>query len=302
MIITKKFVLYLLMIITSVSITKGLFAQDIPSKPFDEIVIVVSISPLEYFVSGIFPEASVVSMVTLGANAEKYNPTAKQMETLAKADIFFTIGLPYEKKVVSAVKDRSDTLKIVELGTSIERMEASHEHEHEEEDEEDEMHEKGNPHIWMSFENATIISQDILSFFQEIYPQNRILYQTNYDNLLQEIQSARNDVSDLLGGLQNRAFLIYHPVLSYYAKEFNLTEIAIQKADGVEPSLREMKEIYDVANENNVTLILVQKGFSDKTAKSLGNKLGANIEEISPLEEDWKSNMYFIADVLINSM
>ncbi len=57
-----------------------------------------------------------------------------------------------------------------------------------------------------------------------------------------------------------------------------------------------MKELIDLARSENLKTIFVQKEYDSKNAKAIANEIGAEVEVIDPLSEDWlKATMDIIS-------
>ena len=246
----------------------------------------------------------VVSLVSEGNNAERYIPTPKQLKALGSADMFFGIGLPYEKNIVASIKKHSDTLQIYELGSALERI-YDDDHEDEDNDAHDEEidaeHINGNPHIWMNFNNVESIIYEIYEILSSAYPTESTMLKNNYDTFHTSIVAIKQDVQNTFSSYQGRSFMIYHPILSYYAKEFGINQISIQTENTGEASLKRIKTLYEDAREHNVKLILLQKGYASKDAITMSKKIQAETAYITSLEKDWEDNMLFITDTIVQS-
>lgn len=59
-----------------------------------------------------------------------------------------------------------------------------------------------------------------------------------------------------------------------------------------------MKELTDLGRDNQVSSILIQKEFDRKNAQVLASELGAGLITINPLDENWTSQMLYIATKL----
>jgi len=63
-----------------------------------KVHVIVSILPQKYFVEKIAGNlADVTVMVVPGANPATYEPKPSQMKKIAKARIYFAIGVPFEQ-------------------------------------------------------------------------------------------------------------------------------------------------------------------------------------------------------------
>ena len=102
-------------------------------------------------------------------------------------------------------------------------------------------------------------------------------------------------IKEQLNGIKNRNFIVYHPSWAYFAKRYNLNQIAIE-TEGKEPKPAQLANLIKEAKEENAKVIFVAPQFSKKAAKLIADEVGANVVEIDPLAKDWIKNMKNTAD------
>ena len=64
---------------------------------------------------------------------------------------------------------------------------------------------------------------------------------------------------------------------------------------GKEPKARDLQTIITRAKKEQIHTIFVQKGFAQKSAKTLAKELGANVAQINHLSDEWDKEMLNIA-------
>jgi zinc transport system substrate-binding protein len=100
------------------------------------------IEPVKVFVS-ILPQANFVEriggdlvdvgvMVTPGQSPATYSPSARRIVELSKAELYFSVGVPFEKSFMKKIEHTVAGLKIVDTrkGIKLRRMEAHHHDDH----------------------------------------------------------------------------------------------------------------------------------------------------------------------------
>jgi len=100
--------------------------------------------------------------------------------------------------------------------------------------------------------------------------------------------------------MEHRDFMIYHPALSYFARDYNLQQYALE-VEGKTPSPVHLKELSDLGRERQITTIFLQKQFDVKIARVLAGEIGAEVVMIDPLDPDWQNQMLTIATRLKES-
>ena len=122
-------------------------------------------------------------------------------------------------------------------------------------------------------------------------------YKHRLDSLKQVISATDSLVRDFLCQNADSTFLIYHPSLSYYAREYGLKQICIED-EGKEPSPAHLKELMETCKEHGVDVLFLQKEFSMDNALLIADELGLRIVPINPLSYQWQDEMLKVARTL----
>ena len=94
-----------------------------------------------------------------------------------------------------------------------------------------------------------------------------------------------------------RSFLIYHPVLTYYAREYRLQQLYIED-EGREPSAAQLGKIIATAKSQGVRVLFVQREFANRNATIVARSIGAEIVDFNPLGYNWPEEMIKVAKSL----
>ena len=251
--------------------------------------ITVSILPIKFFVDKISGgDFNVKVMVPPGASPETFEPTALQMKELAGSKTYFSFDLmEFEVANRVMIKENFKCVDYVNLSDSM--AVAQHKHC-------DCGHHHGvDPLVWLSFVNAKIMARNICNRLVELKPENKNTYTQRTDNLIDSINQLKHfAVTKIQKG---RAFLIYHPSLSYFAEELNIKQIAIEK-DGKEPSVTEIKSLINNSLQDSIKVLLYQKQFGSHVVDAITNELHITPMVFDPLEYEWLVNMRRIINLL----
>ncbi|GHV01250.1 hypothetical protein FACS1894159_08740 [Bacteroidia bacterium] len=125
-----------------------------------------------------------------------------------------------------------------------------------------------------------------------LYPDST-KYQANYEQLTVRLNQLDTLIYSKLSASNVRMFIIHHPALTYYARHYGLTQIAIEH-DGKEPSVAKLKELIATAKEEKIKKVFYQRQFSAATVRSIAEEIGASVVEIDPLKEDAVENLLYI--------
>jgi zinc transport system substrate-binding protein len=244
-------------------------------------VITVSIAPFKYFIEEIAKEDFTVNvMVPAGADPHIYEPFPDQIRKLRESVGYVSNGyLGFETIWLDRFYEINRTMKRLSLGDKIIPLISDHNHEG--------IHiESKDPHYWVSPKCALIMAVSVKEYLCELNPARKQVYEANCQSLLLKIHKVDEKAEELFSGVSHRSFMIYHPNLGYLARDYNLNEISLE-SEGKEPSPSKMIELIDHARVDRLKTIFVQREYDIKNANVIAGEIGAKVEIIDPLSEDW---------------
>lgn len=259
--------------------------------------ITVSILPQKYFVEKIVGDKIKINvMVPSGASPETYEPQSSQMTELSNSGLYLKIGhLAFEHAWMEKIKATNPSINIIDISQNIE-LSDKHVHAHH-----GKKHELKDPHYWVSPRLVKLMSKNILEAIKTLDTANIKYYETNYLELIKEIDSLDQYITNKLDTLSKRNFIIFHPALSYFAEDYKLNQIPIE-FEGKSPSPTHIKTIIDEAKAKKISLILVQKQFDIENAQTIAKEINAKVVQIDPLSDEWEKNMRAITDALYENL
>ena len=261
----------------------------------EKSTITVTIEPLRYFAEGVAGEKwNVVSMVPDGISPETYDPSPLQLVKLNKSSLYLKIGyIGFELNNMDKLKKNTPGLDIVDTSAGIDLITCSHHH-----------HTKGNtthvheiePHVWTSARNANIILENICKALCAKDKTNETYYRHRCDSMKTKVMQTDSIMRQHLKGAQ-KTFLIYHPALTYMARDYGLKQLSIEK-DGKEPTPSSIKELITQCRKEGVKTIFVQREFNITNAQIIAEETEAELVAINPLSYNWHKEMIHIAQAL----
>lgn len=258
----------------------------------DERSMFVSIAPLRALVSEIVGDDFEIGiLVPAGASPESFEPTPKQFIALNNAELVFNVGLiDFERNLLSKVADKD---RIVDLSRGIELIAGSCSHHHHA----GHNHTHGvDPHIWSSPKALKIMARNAFEAIHALYPDSA-KYETAYGRLQERLDTLDNIVSGICASADNRYFVVYHPALTYLARDYGLEQISIEH-EGKEPSARYLATIIERARRDGIDRIFYQSQFPKNVVETVAADIGAEPVEIDPLQEDIFSGIEHITRLI----
>ena len=244
------------------------------------VTVTVTISPYKYFVDQIAKgKVDVNVMVSNGNNPETYEPYAQQMMELSKSALYLKVGsIGFEQTWMKKLQDNAPDMKVIDTSVGIKPAKTP----------------GGNidPHVWMSCSNARIIASNILKALCQLEPKNKAFFEKNYQSLLSIIDKRDSTIKESFKKDPDlvRKFVIYHPILTYFARDYQLEQLAIEE-EGREPSAAQLKSLIERARKEKIKFCLIQAEFANRNTTTFINESHTKPMDINPLQGDWNRAM-----------
>ena len=281
-----KKLIYILILLTG-------YACGNTTQKNEKPILTVTLEPLRYFTEAIAGnQFQVVSMVPKGSSPESYDPTPQQLVNLSRSQAYLRIGyIGFEQAWMKKLEENNPDMKVFDTSKGVNLIrEKGHWHD-------DHFHEGGvEPHIWNSTQNAAVIADNIYTALCELDITHQGDYKQRLDSLKQIIRQTDVNIRTLLENADS-TFLIYHPALSYFARDYGLKQISIEEG-GKEPSPAQLKELIDTCRKENAHTIFVQQEFDQRNAQLIADELGVKVVSINPLSYDWSEEMLRVVRAL----
>ena len=260
-------------------------------SPQDKLLIAVSISPQAWFVNQIAGDkADTLILVPPGQNPHTYEPTPRQLQSLASASAWILSGLEFEISFMPKIAPLFPNLLIVD-GTkgvqfrSLEEQCSDHGHQ---------AHGHScldiDRHTWLGREPAKLLGMHIRDVLSQLDYENEAFYRGRYENLVREIDNVFEELRIALAPLSGGNVFVYHPSFGYFFDEFHIHQEAVETG-GNEPTPRILNNLMAKIIEEKPAAIFVQAQFPVNAARTLANAAGAQLIEMDPLAFDWLDNI-----------
>ena len=266
----------------------------------DKPTVTVTIEPYRYFVEQIAGDkVNINVMVPAGSNPETYEPTAQQMVQLSNSALYFKVGrIGFEETWMKKLTDNAPNMKVIDTSVGITPAKTA----------------SGviDPHTWMSTTSAAYITTNICKALCELIPEDSTYFvKRKYDfteitdnvsrNLTHYLLRAKEAREKLTGQKVKRIpFVIYHPALTYFAKDHGLDQYPIEE-EGREPSIAQLQTLIDKAKREQIKTVFIQKEFANRNTQTFIEATHSQPIEINPLAYNWEKEMISIAKKLAES-
>ena len=271
----------------------GFLSACSPQPASQEKTLYVSILPMRSLVKEIVGEDFRIEvLVPPGASPETFEPTPRQFIGLNEAQLVFNVGLlEFETALLDKIEDRT---KIVDLSRGIVRIEGSCAHAGRNGSD----HAHGvDPHVWTSPRALQRMAENAYEAIHARWPDSA-KYTANHARLQEELRQLDLRTAEKIARSGIRYFIIYHPALTYYARDYGLRQEAVE-ADGKEPSAKRLTALIRQARKDGIARILYQSQFPVSVVETIARDIGAECTEIDPLREDAIANIDSITDLIV---
>ncbi|MFV0377301.1 MAG: metal ABC transporter solute-binding protein, Zn/Mn family [Mangrovibacterium sp.] len=257
--------------------------------------VAVTIVPQKYFVEKLAGDLVQIDvLVPPGASPELYALMPSQMTGLSESAAWLGIGrIGFEEGWVEKIIESNPKLKYFDTSVQADWI-AGEELVHG-----DHVHLHGiDPHIWSAPGEVKKVVNESYKALLKLLPEHNETLTKNYENFQAEIDTLDRELRSKFDQLPTKKFLIFHPALTYLARQYGLEQVAME-VDGKEPSPKHLKELAEMAKNENIKAIFVQKEFNMENARQMANEIDGELIQIDPLGENWAAQLRDIADKML---
>ncbi len=296
----KTYIKYIFVFAILLFTSGSLFAEN------EKLKVFVSILPQKYFAEKLLANNGEVEvLIGAGMSPHTYEPLPQQMSKLSRADMFFTIGIPFEGVIISRLKNLCPKLVIVPTDENIEKLKMlGHHHNeepHEHHNDDSHKHEMGlDPHFWLDPIRATTMAENMAKAIIASKPELSDFVKSNLEAIKADMVNLDSELTQKLISLKGKTMLVFHPAFGYFANKYGMVQKAVE-IEGKEPAPRQLAELIRTCRAEGIKIIFVQKQFPLATAETISRSIGGRVVAIDPLAEDYVNNLKAMADAVADS-
>lgn len=254
-------------------------------------LVLVSIAPYRFIAERIAgPGFDIGTVVPAASNPHSFEPTSAQVTNMARSQVWFRIGEPFEQKIIPILQAGNPKLSVADLRDGIEMIEehlgcksCSMDH--------------FDRHIWLSPKLAQKQAQLIEKVLSDAFPDQKELFQENCAKLCRDLNDLDGEIRDILKDVENRTVLVSHPAFAYFCKDFDLVQLSVEY-EGKDPRPKHLEEILLRAVEESAELALALPQYNNKGAQLIAEKLHKPVRFIDPYSADYFETMRKLAKMI----
>jgi zinc transport system substrate-binding protein len=259
--------------------------------------VTVSILPQKAFVEKIAGDDFTVNvLIPPGTSPAAYTLLPSQLEEISKSAIWFRIGyIGFELSWQDKIAQANSKMKVVDLSEGLDLITQVKEQHG------DHFHLSGvDPHIWLSPVLVKQMAKRILDELAALNPKQSARYKTNYLEFVKEIDQLNIEIANKLKPYEGRKIIVFHPSLSYFARDYGLVQFSLESG-GKEPTPQRMKELIDLAKNENINVMYIQGELDRELARVFAEEVSGEIIQVRPLDSAWAENLMEMTNIIVDN-
>lgn len=231
----------------------------------------------------------VALLLPPGMEAHDFDPTPRDIERIARADLLLYNGAGFEPWIDRALpalatgaggpKEAGGPRAVdVTAAVALPDVEGEVVHDHEEEG-------RPDPHVWLDPRQAAGQVRAILTALTGLDPGGQAYYAENAGRYLDELAGLDREFAAGLKDCARRDLVVQHAAFNHLARRYGLRQVAISGlSHEMEPTPRQMAELVAFARERGVRAIFAETLVDSRVAGVLAAEAGATLLSLHPIE------------------
>jgi zinc transport system substrate-binding protein len=283
----------LVILLTAILFACG--SQKNKNRDGEKPVVIVSILPIKTFVEEIAGNDFEINVLLApGASPADFTLIPSQLKDIARSEVWFRIGyIGFEFSWKEKIEQANRNMKVVNLSEGLDLIT-------------DEYLPSGkksstggiNPHTWLS---PTLVKQMAANITEKLVllnPEKEEEYRENLSRFVQKVEALDAEIRAALKPYEGRQIILFHPSLSYFAREYGLVQYSLEPG-GKEPTPQRIAALVDFAQKEDIGVIYIQSDFDRNQARVFAEEIDGEVVEMWPLNPKWFENLREITGLLI---
>lgn len=216
--------------------------------------------------------ASVRSLLPANADAHDFEPTPRDIEAVADADLVLEHGMALDDWAGGLVSQSGTDAVVVVATNGITPLESSDTNDDHSQD----------PHVWLDVANAKAMAANIRDALIEADTSHRADYEQGATRYLAELDELDRWIREQIATIPepNRKLVTNHDVFGYYVRAYGLQFVGavIPSLDTqAQPSARETADLVDRIRSEGVKAIFTEASINPDLARQLAEEAGVTV-------------------------
>ena len=140
------------------------------------------------------------------------------------------------------------------------------------------VHPYGNPHYWVTRENAHRVAENIAKGLTRVSPEDSDYFERNKKAYLDKLDAVFDGLHRKLEPFKGTKVIQYHQSWDYFCNEFGLEIVgSLEPKPGIPPSPSHLKEVISWARHEGAELMLIEPYYPKRPVEFVARETGAKI-------------------------
>ncbi|MBR1485931.1 MAG: zinc ABC transporter substrate-binding protein [Synergistaceae bacterium] len=219
-----------------------------------KISITCSLFPVYDFAREIVGnDADVHLLLKPGIEVHDFEPTPIDIKNLNNSDVFIFLGEAWAKKISNSFEN----LPIINASERIEFL-------------------NNDPHIWLDFENAKKIVENIARGLANLQPEKSEIFYRNAENFCAKLEKLDEKFAELNKNKNKTLIFAGEFAFNYFVRRYDFNFVSAYDGEN-EPSIKKMAEVLKFIEENHAKFILAESFEISAITRSIAEQTGTEI-------------------------
>ena len=269
-----------LIIIIAVSATAGIYILTQPSTPQTgtKLNVIATFYPLADFAQNVGGDKVTVSILAPETvDVHDFEPTPSSITAVSTADVLIYNGVGLEPWIQNVVSS-SENKNLVQVDTSqgITLLPVAQQFQ------DDNM--IYDPHIWL---NPVDVQQQVRNILQGLIqadPADSEYFTQNADTYIAKLEALNQQAINATTGTATNRFVTFHEAFSYFANQYNITQVPILGPFEEEPSAGDIQNVIDAIHQYGLRYVGYESLENPAISQSISTQTNASLIEMNPIE------------------
>lgn len=245
-------------------------------------LVAVTVPPQAHFVDRVSGgRVRTAVLIPPGASPATFEPGFETLRALEEAALVVRVGHPhlaFERAWLAPLLAERPDLSVVEAAADVEAR-------------------PEDPHVWLVPRHAAAMARRIEAGLAEILPEAREALRANREAFEARARALDRSLRRRLAPYRGRRFYVLHPAWGYFAAEYGLEQVAIER-ERKDPDPHELVETIRRAAAEGVRVLIVSPQLDPRRAELVAEAVGARVATVDPLAYEWEAELGRLARVL----
>jgi zinc transport system substrate-binding protein len=249
-----------------------------PTTSSNTLKVLATFYPLYDFAKNVGGDKVNVSiLVPETVDVHDFDPTPSSIALVASADLLIYNGAGLEPWISSIVNAAGNpNLKLVDSSAGIQLLQVAPQFQS--------TNQTFDPHFWL---DPVLVKQQVNNILNglieadpadsQYFTQNAQAYQSKLNDLNTQIINATTNV-------KTRYFVTFHEAFAYFAKQYNLTQIAIAGPFQEEPTANDIQNVINAIHQYHLLYVGYESLENPAISESISTQTNAALILMNPIE------------------